>query len=101
MTPEELLLAEQVLDLKFRGEWEINPYLSPSEKMINKPILPETNPATNRMGHPRNWPGPDTPLVQAIFTSYNKTVHTGVFTEVNLAIEWLLRQDPSTGMVKV
>lgn len=97
----DLSQVESQFDTKFNGKWEINPYLSPSEKIINKPILPETNPATNRMGHPRVWPGPDTPLVQAVFWSHDGNDHTGVFTQVEDAINWLMRQDPKTGMVNV
>lgn len=95
MTPEELDAIETVLDQKFYGgaNWGVEPYLSPSEKQINKPILPTTNTSTNRMGHARNWPGPDTPLIEAWFFSQDDNQHTGVFTDMRLATDWLLRQE--------
>lgn len=99
----DILAIETQLNEKFKGEehWNVNPYLSPSEKASNKPILPGTNPATNRMGHPRNYPGPDTPLLEAEFMSFDGRWHTACYTTVEDALVWLLRQDPSTGQVNV
>lgn len=95
--PYDLAQVELDLNAKFGfAGWEINPYLSPAEKAINKPILPVTDRGTNRMGHARNWPGPDTALVQAVFYDYALNEHTFVFTHTDDAITWLYRQDPST-----
>ncbi len=95
MTPEEVAVIEGLLDQKFYSadNWGVEPYLSPAEKQINKPILPTTNPATNRMGHPRNWLGPDTALVRAWFLSQEGNEHSGVFTDMFEALRWLMRQD--------
>ncbi len=94
-TASQLAQIEAVLDTKFYGadNWEINAYTSPSEKQINKPILPTTNRATNRMGHMRNYPGPDTPLVQAVFFNQQGNKVTAVFTDTDGALDWLLRQE--------
>lgn len=80
--------------------WDVNAYNSPAERQINKPILPTTS-ATNRMGHARNWPEKDVPLVEAIFYSIDGNDHRLVFTGVEDAISWLFNQDPKTGGVVV
>lgn len=94
--------AEILFNAKFGADgWDVSAYLSPAEKVINKPILTETNRTTNRMGHPRVWPGPDTPLVEAVFYSLDKNAHTMVFSTTEAAIGWLAKQDPSTGLVEL
>lgn len=102
MDEQELLIAEIALDRLFgEDNWDVNPYMSPAEGKKNKPILPTTDRTTNRMGHPRNWPGPDTALVEAVFWSFDGNDHRGVFTDVKDAINWLLAQVPHTGMVNL
>lgn len=102
LTADQLAEAEVVLDGKFySGEnWGIEPYLSPSEKTVNKPILPVTSNATGRMGHPRIYPGPDTALVEAYFFSVEGNRHSGTFTNTDDALRWLLRQEQGGRMVQ-
>lgn len=95
----ELSEVEVVFNERFGVDgWDVKAYNSPAERQINKPILPTTS-ATNRMGHARNWPGPDTALVEAVFYSVDGNDHTMVFTTVEGAIDWLFEQDPKTGGV--
>jgi len=99
----DLAIVEQMLDEKFYGpqNWELNVYLSPAEQQRNKPILPTTDPTTGRMGHARNYPGPDTALVEALYIDVSGNEHTGVFTNTELALQWLLRQDQGGLQVKL
>lgn len=95
MDEEVLLEAEAEFDARFGPTgWRVDGYLSPSEKAINKPILPTTSEVTGRMGHPRNWPGPDTPLIEAAFMDSKLRWHTLTFTTVEDAVMWLDRNDP-------
>jgi hypothetical protein len=102
MDEQELIIAEIALDRIFgEDNWDVRAYNSPAERTENKPILPTTNKATNRMGHARNWPGPDTSLIEAVFWSHDGNDHRMVFTDVRDAINWLNRQNPDTRSVEL
>jgi len=100
MTEDELLAIEEIFDSRFGADgWSVDAYVSPAERPENKPILPTTSEATGRMGHPRNWIGPDVPLIEAKFRDYQQRWHSLVFTTTEDAIGWLGRNHPANSNV--